>query len=130
VHQRRHEGQFLGGPHRVGAAEALDTVDDECQLGDESLSSTHHVGEDAGYLAPLPGRPSTRLLLQDTKGHKVLWMDLGVCLQELGELGIGVCPGELLTRGPWRDNVVIKEAACLAAGGTSENGWHVGSSLC
>jgi len=53
-------------------------------------------------------------------------MDLDVSLQE-GELGIGVCPGELGTRGPRRYDLIVEEAACLAADGTGEDGWHVGS---
>jgi len=54
-------------------------------LCDEGRSSSDHVGKDAGYLVPLPRRLTTRLLLQDNKDHEVLWMYLGVRLQELVE---------------------------------------------
>jgi len=58
------------------------------------------VGANPRHLSPLATGPTTRLLLQDPEGNEVLWVDFGVGLQELVELGICIRPGQLRSRAP------------------------------
>jgi len=112
--QDRHESQLFSGPHRVGPVQAGNPVDDGLNLCDEGLAPPYHVGENAGHLAPLPGRPPTGLLLQDPERHKIFWMDLGVGLQELVKHGVCVGLGECRTKSSRRDQLVIEITSRLA----------------
>jgi len=83
---------LLGFSHGVVSVQALSPVDDYGEFGDQGLSPADHVGEDSGHLAQLPARATPRLLLEYAESYKIFWMYFGVSSEELGKLGIGICP--------------------------------------